>query len=359
MNFIDTSYRVLYTKSSNKKRKTYQDGELLITSGSITLVDDQRKDVYKKKCYNPSVKSGEEITLGPFDVQIEDAVDSAKSAPTTTLNTSTLSTSALSRTEACGYVNHSSSKLLPSQTDCGERKVGKVGKLVPSISTLNGEKKFASTKFVSNGVLPSYSISQTAHTSAASSSEMTRTSFTAPSTSSAGTSSKAVESNSSSASSGSSSCSSSSFVGSNSSSIKSSDACEITLDTALIRVMRPHQIEAANFLIRRLLGASSRGVDNGSEAVPAETDNRTESHRPSHSTLAVKGDKKKSQGRLSRKRSKIVDTEDEYSGDDSLCDSDGECFEVKPPRYVESAHDTEDLVPLSFYTGAILADEVH
>ena len=350
MSFIDISYRVLYTKSGNKKRKTYQDGELLITSGSITLVDDQQKDIYKKKCYNPSVKSGEEITLGPFDVQIEDAVNSAKSAPTTTISTSTSL-----RTEAFGYVNHSSNKILPAQTEVGT-KVGKGGKLVPSISTPHVEKKFTSTKFV-----PSYAISQTAHSAAASSSsEMTRTSFTAPTTSSTVTSSKTAQSYSMSASSSSSSCSSSSFVGSSSSSIKPSDACEIALDTALMRVMRPHQIEAANFLIRRLLGAASTEDDNRSEAISAQSDDATQSQiHASHSSSTVEGNVKKYRVQLNRKGRKIVDTEDEDSGDDSLCDSDEGCFEVKPPRFVQSVQDGEDLVPLSSYTGAILADEVY
>ena len=325
MNSIDTSYRVLYAKSGNKKRKTYQDGELLITSGSITLVDDQRKEIYRKKCYLPSVRSGEEITLGLFVVQIEDAVDSAEAAPASTL----------SRTEALGYVNHSLNRNLPTQVDCAERKVGK---LVSSTISPPVKKKFMATKFVSSGVLPSYDIPQTGRTVAAFS-EMSRTSFTLPNASSVVTSSKAIESISSSTS------NSSSFVGSNTKSATATDACEVTLDTALIRVMRPHQIEAANFLIRRLLGGSSRKEDQKSEAVTKDAT------KVNHKGSASEG------GHNSKLKS-MVDSEDEDSGEDSLCDSDEECFEVKPPRYVEDAQAAEDPEPLSSYTGAILADEV-
>jgi hypothetical protein len=37
-------------------------------------------------------------------------------------------------------------------------------------------------------------------------------------------------------------------------------SADILLDNSLIRVMRPHQIDAANFLIKRLLGENTVGI---------------------------------------------------------------------------------------------------
>ena len=68
----DRSFRVLYTKGGNKKRKTYQDGILSVSSSALTLIDADGKDVHKKKCYMPTVTCGEEIVLGIYEVQIEE-----------------------------------------------------------------------------------------------------------------------------------------------------------------------------------------------------------------------------------------------------------------------------------------------
>ena len=40
----DRSFRVLYTKGGNKKRKTYQDGILSVSSSALTLIDADGKD---------------------------------------------------------------------------------------------------------------------------------------------------------------------------------------------------------------------------------------------------------------------------------------------------------------------------
>ena len=83
-----SSYRVLYAKSGAKKRKMFADGLLHIRSSIgnsflVTLVGDDGSDLKKSTERNIKWKIGDEISFGAFVVQLEDKVVSNNSADST------------------------------------------------------------------------------------------------------------------------------------------------------------------------------------------------------------------------------------------------------------------------------------
>lgn len=337
---MDQSFKILFTKSGIKKRKTYQDGKLIVLSTCLTLVDDQGKEIYKKKCHMPIVAAGEEMTLGIYEVQVEESCNQPSAA-----TTSIVADPLPSRTTALGYVTHSSTQ--NSHTTAHSTTSTRSIASTSSASSKGTEKIPPNKKFVSTGTLPSYaepSVTFLAESGACSAkaSEL----HSASSTSTMALSSKSNFVGSSSGSSGSSGSSSNN----NNSSI--SNSTEITLDSALIRVMRPHQIEAANFLIRRLLGEDL--MDDKSkpvlefDVVTCTTDKKRE--------LPCSSAQSKTRRKSStRKKRKNMNSDSDSSLGNLDSDSDDGCFEQKPPGFVV---DVSSAVEISSYTGAILADEV-
>jgi hypothetical protein len=74
MNLAGEAYRVMYCKKSDKKRKIYQDGSLRVVSECMTLMDDDGKEIYKKKASAAAVQIGVDMILGGFELQIEEAI---------------------------------------------------------------------------------------------------------------------------------------------------------------------------------------------------------------------------------------------------------------------------------------------
>ena len=77
-------FNVLYVKKSEKKRKIYSDGQLIIgripnqpTIAMVTLKDDEGKDVYKKKGpFQSQVNTGDEFVIGgAYEIQVEGLMD--------------------------------------------------------------------------------------------------------------------------------------------------------------------------------------------------------------------------------------------------------------------------------------------
>ena len=77
-------YNVLYVKKSEKKRKIYSDGQLFVsrvanqpTIATVTLKDDEGKDVYKKKGpFQSQVNTGDEVIIGGvYEIQVEGLMD--------------------------------------------------------------------------------------------------------------------------------------------------------------------------------------------------------------------------------------------------------------------------------------------
>ena len=77
-------YNVLYVKKSEKKRKIYSDGQLFVsrvanqpTIATVTLKDDEGKDVYKKKGpFQSQVNTGDEFIIGGvYEIQVEGLMD--------------------------------------------------------------------------------------------------------------------------------------------------------------------------------------------------------------------------------------------------------------------------------------------
>lgn len=342
---MEQTYQVLYTKSSTKKRKTYQDGQLLISSSSITLVDDEGKEVYKKKCYMPSIIHGEEVVLGLYDVQVEGSTRPKTDAP--------IKDVPLSRTAALGYVTHTAKPndpVIASVKPSVKATTAYATTTKPAISTAVVSKTFVSKKFAPSSLMPSSTTSE--------GSQVMSTSVKSVDTATSAISNANLKSRSS-----------SSFVSSGSTATAGNPS-EIALDTALIKLMRPHQIDAANFLIRRLLGEGS--VDD-QEKQDAELNRVQESNEASSLSASVKLKKaaaakkklEKIQKMKKKKRKSMVvdsDKEDSDSDDFSLHDSDSDlddrCFEQKPPGFILEDPSLPPAVPLSTYTGAILADEV-
>lgn len=342
---MEQTYQVLYTKSSTKKRKTYQDGLLFISSSSITLVDDQGKEVYKKKCYMPSISHGEEVVLGLYDVQVEGSTKPKTDA--------FIKDVPISRTAALGYVTHTAKPNIPIIASVKPTVKATTSSYAtttkPAISAAVVSKTFVSKKFApSNSMLSS-------------------TSTPNEGTQVMPTSVKSVDADSSAISNTNlKSRSSSSFVSSGSTTTAGNPS-EIVLDTALIKLMRPHQIDAANFLIRRLLG---EGSADDQEKQDAEVNRKPASNEPSTSAnlkkaAAAKKKLEKTQKMKKKKRKSMIvdsDEEDSDSDDFSLHDSDSDlddrCFEQKPPGFIREDPSLPPAVPLSTYTGAILADEV-
>lgn len=92
MNLAGEAYRVMYCKKSDKKRKTYQDGSLRVMSECMTLIDDDGKEICKKKGSVTAVKVGVDMILGGFELQIEEDIPLS-----------------IKTTMAEGYVSHTSS----------------------------------------------------------------------------------------------------------------------------------------------------------------------------------------------------------------------------------------------------------
>ena len=329
---MDQSFKILYTKSGIKKRKTYQDGKLIVLSTCLTLVDDQGKEIYKKKCHMPVVTAGEEMTLGIYEVQVEESCNQPSAA-----TTSIVADPLPSRTTALGYVTHWSTQNLhpTAHSTTSTRSIASTS----SASPKGTEKIPPNKKFVSTGTLPSYaepSVTLLAESGACSA--------------------KASELHSASSTSTMALSSKSNFVGSSSSSSNNSSSIssstEITLDTALIRVMRPHQIEAANFLIRRLLGEDLMDDESKPvlefDVVTCTTDKKRE--LPCSSVQS-----KTCRKSFTRKKRKNMNSDSDSSLGNLDSDSDDGCFEQKPPGFVV---DVSSAVEISSYTGAILADEV-
>ena len=258
MNGADVAYRVLYTKISTKKRKTYQDGTLLLTSAYMALIDADGTDVYRKKCYMPIVTAGEEITLGTFELQIEEVVNVPTISPTPRVHTSLT----IQSESGQGYVTHTSRLSGAKPAPFVSSKKCKVNNAIAP--PLLAPQKIVLKKFVSTPSLPSYKIAPASFpTPAAPSSGLPYASVSVkipPSLTTLVGTTKLMSSSSRkfniSNSGGSNESTSSNDVTNNNISLNTSS--DIALDTALLRVMRPHQIEAANFLIRRLLGESVR-----------------------------------------------------------------------------------------------------
>ena len=152
---------------------------------------------------------------------------------------------------------------------------------------------------------------------------------------------------------------------------------EIILDTALIRLMRPHQIQAANFLIRRLLGEASledqekQGgeMSKKPDSIVASSLSTSANQKKIAATkkkLAKTQNKEKEKKKKKKRKSMIMDSDEVHSDSDtddfSLSDSDSDvddrCFEQKPPGFIHEDPSLPPAVPLSCNTGAILADEV-
>jgi hypothetical protein len=341
---MEQTYQVLYTKSSTKKRKTYQDGQLLISSNSITLVDDQGKEVYKKKCYMPSISHGEEVVLGLYDVQVEGSTKPKTDVPVQ-----------ISRTAALGYVTHTAKPNIPviaSVKPTVKAATSYATTTKPAISAAVVSKTFVSKKFT-----PSNLISSSTST-ASEGTQVMSTSFKSVDADSSAIPNTNLKSRSS-----------SNFVSSGSTTTAANPS-EIVLDTALIKLMRPHQIDAANFLIRRLLGEGS--VDD-QEKQDAEVNRKPVSNEASSSSTsanlkkaaAAKKKLEKTQKLKKKKRKSMIvdsDEDDSESDDFSLHDSDSDlddrCFEQKPPGFIREDPSLPPAMPLSTYTGAILADEV-
>ena len=354
---MEQTYQVLYTKSSTKKRKSYQDGQLLISSSCITLLDDQGKEVYKKKCYMPSISHGEEVVLGAYDVQVEGSAPVKTDVPIIGLQNS--------RTAALGYVTHTSKPKIPviaNGKSTVKATTSYAATIKPAISAGVVLKAFVSKKFAPSNSIPSLTNSEGQQVMSTTVKGMCVTSSTA---SSINLKSQCSGSSSSS--------SSSSFVSSGGGAATSS---EIVLDTALIRLMRPHQIQAANFLIRRLLGEASledQEKENGEgrkmpDIIVASTSSVSTNQKKIAATKKklAKTQNKEKEKKKKKRKSMIVDSDeersdsgsDDFSLNDSDSDVDDRCFEQKPPGFIHEDPSLPPAVPLSSYTGAILADEV-
>ena len=408
MGDTDLTYRVLYTKSSTKKRKTYQDGTLLLTSSFIALIGDDGKDVYRKKCHMPKVTSGEEITLGTFELQIEEVVNKS-SIPRS---------SSVSQSSECelGYIAHTSKS-------CSAIPVPSASSKKSKVDNLQAQQKLAPKIFISKSTLPSYKAAPILLSTTVASSEIL-------SSVSSNLSNTLVGINNLNADSSSRGISENvnrtrTIMSSNSTS--SNILQVIALDTALLRVMRPHQIEAANFLIRRLLGekiedkcfdstsdlkyslvstSSSSSTDQKqirevkisemkrkvkkSKLHPVKgrgsgisrnkmiSDSDSDSFHLSDSDVGSNSDicekntalnKVKDKRRNNSSSKSIssrtccktnIDSDSDSVGDSnssraSDSDSDG-MFVEKPPGYIDE--EEKEVVPSGIFTGAILADEV-
>jgi hypothetical protein len=281
----DQMFRVLYTKRSDKKRKTYSDGKLRIASACLTLIDDDGKSIFQKKGYLDAITVGVDVMLGGFEVQIEEAVDML----------------------SIDYVHHTSTSnaCVPpvqdkfitkkAKTDSTTIAMQKPSSSIQSTTSIPASfrNKFVCKKFVSGGSLPSY---KPTTTTTASTNGLTISSAglvlnnevntygnsnSSNSSSNDNSNGNITINNSTSSNNSNNNCSISSnnnntnnnnLTNSNhnnnlSTSMGNTNGAlsftttkqpDIMLDTALVRVMRPHQIEAANFLISRLLGGENR-----------------------------------------------------------------------------------------------------
>ena len=403
MGDADLTYRVLYTKSSTKKRKTYQDGTLLLTSSYIVLIGDDGKDVCRKKCHMPKVTSGEEITLGTFELQIEEVVNKSSISQSSSVPISSVATIG----GGPGYVTHTSRSFPATPVPSASSKKSKV-------DNLQAQQKLAPKIFISKSSLPSYKAAPVLLRTAVASSETL-------SSVSSNTSNTLVGINSSSRGISDNMSRSRIGVSGNTNNI----AQEIALDTALLRVMRPHQIEAANFLIRRLLGENSEDkcLGGGSDLKTSSVSTSSLSSSDKNKKIKTDIDKTKQKVEKSKQhpvkgrrsgisrnkmtldsdsdsfnlsdsdidsnsdicdknttRNKIKDKRRNYSSYksrssrsgcntniDSDSDSDDNCnsdkdsdsdgmFVEKPPGYIDEVE--KDVAPSGTFTGAILADEV-
>lgn len=80
----DKSFKVLYTKDGQKKRKAYQDGSFSLKknindSCLFTLFDEYGKEVKKvtEKLTKFNIKIGGEFVFGSFEVQVEEVIEGA------------------------------------------------------------------------------------------------------------------------------------------------------------------------------------------------------------------------------------------------------------------------------------------
>ena len=293
----------------------------------------------------PSISHGEEVVLGLYDVQVEGSTKPETDVPTRDVQ--------ISRTAALGYVTHTAKPNIPviaSVKPTVKATTSYATTTKPAISTAVVSKTFVSKKFAPSNLLSTSTASE--------GTQVMSTSF------------KSVDADSSSISNTNlKSRSSSSFVSSGSTSTAGNPS-EIGLDTALIKLMRPHQIDAANFLIRRLLGEGSADdqekQDAGANRKPASNEASSSSTSANLKKAAAAKKKLEKTQKLKKKKRKIMivdsDKEDSDSDDFSLHDSDSDlddrCFDQKPPGFILEDLLLPPAVPLSTYTGAILADEV-
>lgn len=344
MNLGGQKYRVLYCKKSDKKRKTYQDGILHLLSECMTLTDDDGKEIYKKKGCAAAIELGVDIILGSFELQIEEAVD----ALPVSINT-TMAAGYVSHTSTVNYVSHSStSKPFPStRMDSFPQKKIRLDPPPCSRLTEKIEQKKTVKTFVSSGSLPVYknviNAPLTPFLSSASTGAAQTTSHDVSSLDKSCLPEVSVTSSST----------TDAKINSNGSDVFSTTiltSSDIVLDNALVRMMRPHQIDGANFLIKRLLGEHTTDIVMENVIEACSTSNKSDSVPTKRCSkfYVMKG--------------ALSDTDDDDDDDDSPdlqsdSDSDDECFKEKPPSW--KAPSTSGPKKSAIYTGAILADEVY
>jgi hypothetical protein len=148
MNLAGEAYRVMYCKKSDKKRKTYQDGNLRVMSECMTLIDDDGKEIYKKKGSVIAVQVGVDMMLGGFELQIEEVIP--LSIKTTMAEGYVSHTSSISNVSYSSAPKPSSSMKINSFAQKGVKLDPPCLKVVEKIDTKIVKK------FVSGGSLPAY-----------------------------------------------------------------------------------------------------------------------------------------------------------------------------------------------------------
>jgi hypothetical protein len=148
MNLAGEAYRVMYCKKSDKKRKTYQDGSLRVMSECMTLIDDDGKEIYKKKGAVTAVQVGVDMILGGFELQIEEGIPLSIKT--------TMAEGYVSHTSSISNISYSSAPKPSSSTKISTFAQKGVTLDPPCLTVVEKIDTKIVKKFVSGGSLPVY-----------------------------------------------------------------------------------------------------------------------------------------------------------------------------------------------------------
>ena len=328
-------FRVLYTVASNKKRKTYLDGKLSISPSLMTLIDDNDKEIYKKKGNHPySLKpfqSGDEIKIGVYDVQIEGlsvSTISSNDHPSKLAKKSSIEDDRLMKKTV--FNQHKPDFTHNSSSSAGKSSSALLGSLLskqpfrPALSEINANTSInlgVTSSFPKGSGFKQQTIQLTS--SATNTSSYLSTSLAVTSSSSSLTGSLLLNKKP--------------FRSSSSALLPTN---EVSVESSIAKLMRPHQLVAAKFLISRLSGFKIDPIVATSSA---------------SSSTALDDNNYPDENDVELFDSGYLEDDNDDEGDDF------ESARIPSSSLGRSGtkNDTSSsTLPPTLYTGAILADEV-